>query len=271
MTFQEFLEKWNGKPCDFDGWYGTQCMDLMHQYIVDVLGITDGRVLAAAAAKDVYNNFDNIFGHEHFDKIPNTPTGMPQEGDIIFWSSGTYGHVAVVISATLNKITSFDANFEYTNCHVQEHTYGYCLGWLRYKGTMPSSLEAELDQCRKDRDGHYNDKMALYKEEGFEGPFNLTVAIEKIKMLMSIEQQVKLKDQQLLDAQAKITDLQKEAVKKEEELKTLQKDMQELNERVTSAVTDNQILQKKLEKAQADAQKPTFVGWRKKLYEFLLK
>ena len=39
MTFDEFIAKWNGKGIDLDYAYGDQCMDLMHQYIVEVLGL----------------------------------------------------------------------------------------------------------------------------------------------------------------------------------------------------------------------------------------
>ena len=53
MSIEDFIQKWQGKSIDFDGVYNGQCMDLMHQYHVEVLGIVDGRTLAAPAAKDV--------------------------------------------------------------------------------------------------------------------------------------------------------------------------------------------------------------------------
>ena len=126
MTFQDFINKWNGKGIDFDGYYGDQCMDLMHQYCVEVLGLVDGRILAAPSAKDVYLNFNNVLGHENFDKIDNTPTGVPQNGDIMFWGTGIgpYGHVAVFVEGDSNKFRSFDQNFPTdSKCHIQEHTY----------------------------------------------------------------------------------------------------------------------------------------------------
>ena len=60
MTLDEHIAKWQGKPIDFDGAYGFQCMDLMHQYVYEVLGITDRSVLAAPIARLVYQNFINI-------------------------------------------------------------------------------------------------------------------------------------------------------------------------------------------------------------------
>lgn len=144
MTFDEFKIKWTGKGIDFDGAYGDQCMDLMHQYCVEVLGITDGRVLAAPAAKDVWST--NVFGKDKFEIIPNSPTGVPQKGDIILFGTevGPYGHVAIVDSADVNIVKSFDQNWSgHQYCETISHKYGGSqgvLGWLRYKGT-PTGAE----------------------------------------------------------------------------------------------------------------------------------
>ena len=161
MTFQDFINKWNGKGIDFDGYYGDQCMDLMHQYCVEVLGLVDGRILAAPSAKDVYLNFNNVLGHENFDKIDNTPTGVPQNGDIMFWGTGIgpYGHVAVFVEGDSNKFRSFDQNFPTdSKCHIQEHTYKGVLGWLRGKtnAVMATITQVELDEIIKARDDNWN-------------------------------------------------------------------------------------------------------------------
>lgn len=161
ITYDQFEAKYNGVGIDFDGAYGNQCMDLMHQYCVEVLGITDGSVLAAPTAKDVYLNFNNIKGHDLFDKIDNTPTGIPNKGDIMFWGTGLgpYGHVAIYIDGDVNGFNSFDQNFPTgSKCHKQRHNYNGVLGWLRFKGT---NLEAELDKTRKERDKNWN----LYQDE----------------------------------------------------------------------------------------------------------
>lgn len=140
MTFDEFISKWNGRGIDFDGAYGDQCMDLMHQYHVEVLGITDGRTLAAPAAKDVYSNFSTIIGREHFEQIKNTPTGVPQKGDIIIWGTGIgpFGHIAIFIEGDANRFKSFDQNFPTgSKCKIVDHNYNGVLGWLRFKGKLP--------------------------------------------------------------------------------------------------------------------------------------
>jgi len=143
MTVDQFITKWNGRGIDFDGYYGDQCMDLMHQYHVDVLGIADGRTLAAGYAKDVYVNFANVFNRDKFERIANTPTGVPQKGDIMFWDAnvknvtGIAGHVAIFVDGNANKFRSFDQNYPTgAKCKIVEHSYSGVLGWLRPK-TIP--------------------------------------------------------------------------------------------------------------------------------------
>lgn len=157
MSFDDFIGKWNDKGIDFDGYYGDQCMDLMHQYCVEVLGITDGNVLAAGYAKDVYLNFDNVSGHDKFDKIANTPTGVPNKGDIIFWGTGigVAGHVAIWLDGNINNFRSFDQNFPTgSKCHLQSHTYAGVLGWLRVKPNQ--NIQQQLNQAIADRDKNWN-------------------------------------------------------------------------------------------------------------------
>lgn len=149
MTLNEHIAKWNGRPVDFDGAYGFQCMDSMHQYIVEVLGLTDRRILAAPVARSVFENFPNVYGNQYFDRIYNSLTAIPKDGDILFWKEpyGYYyntstqrwqyaGHVGVSKGSTLWNITAFEQNNPAgTYCHMQQHTdlYKGCLGWLRYK------------------------------------------------------------------------------------------------------------------------------------------
>jgi hypothetical protein len=147
MQLNEFLEKYNGKYIDVDNYpVGNkfQCMDLLHQYVVEVLGLTDPRILAAPAARDLYNNFDNIFGKEYFERIPNTPDGVPQEGDIIIWGYNPYGHVAIFVEGNVNSFRSFDQNLPLGSpCHIQNHNYNNVLGWLRFNQTVKVTLDSK--------------------------------------------------------------------------------------------------------------------------------
>lgn len=138
MTFEEFIARWTGKPIDFDGVYPNQCMDLMHQYVYDVLGIKDKAILAHPLAYQVYTNFTES---NLFEKIANTLTNIPQRGDIfVFGASlnGGAGHVSIVTEANILRFKSFDANFPTGSLpHIQQHDYKHALGWLKFKAQTP--------------------------------------------------------------------------------------------------------------------------------------
>lgn len=168
MNFDDFITTWTNKPVDFDGIYPNQCMDLMHEYVYDVLGLTDKKVLSASAAYQVYTTFGSIPGHDQFDQYPNTPTGVPQKGDIVFFGQqvGQFGHVCIFISGDVNGFTSFDANWPTGSLpHAQSHLYNGCIGWLRFKGPVVDvgALQAKIVQLEADKNGLYLDKVAQFK------------------------------------------------------------------------------------------------------------
>lgn len=156
MTFDEHRNRWRNKHVDVDGIYPDQCMDLMHQYVVDVLGITDLKVLAAPSAYLLFTNFESLKGKEYFERITNTPTAVPQKGDIVIWGTkiGSHGHVAVFVTGNVHNFTSWDANWPVGSLpHEQFHeNYNGVLGWLRAK-QAPSQLQDTMMQIGvKERD-----------------------------------------------------------------------------------------------------------------------
>lgn len=145
MTIQEFFDKWNNQPCNPDGAYGNQCVDVADQYAVDVV---DSPLPPVNGAKDFWNK--NLIG---YDKIPNTPDGVPQKGDIIIWGEGigsSFGHVAIFSKGDADSFTSFDQDFPTQGyidnqgnfigtgvCHFQKHNdYTGVLGWFHPKDTI---------------------------------------------------------------------------------------------------------------------------------------
>ena len=129
MTVEQFFNKYKGIGIDYDNWYGFQCMDLYHQYDKECIG---SKNYPAPAAKDVWNKYDSNF----YTRIANTPTNIPQEGDVIIWGTliGPYGHIAVFYAGDVINFTSFDQNFPINSkCHFQVHSYKGVLGWLRPK------------------------------------------------------------------------------------------------------------------------------------------
>ena len=144
MNTQEFFDKYNNKPINYDGAFGNQCMDVYRQYCKE-LGLTQSP--GVNGAKDVWNTFRK----EDFTQIVNTPTGVPQKGDVVIWGVGigTFGHIAIFDRGDTNSFTSFDQNYPVQGyidtkgnhigtgvCHFQNHSYTGVLGWLRPKATV---------------------------------------------------------------------------------------------------------------------------------------
>jgi surface antigen len=133
MTLEQFVAKYNGKPIDFDGAYGNQCVDLYRQYVKEVLNLP--QTPPVVGAKDIWTS-----NTPNFDKITNTPTGIPPVGAIMIWGSryGAFGHVAIVTAATLNTFTCFSQNDPVGSlCGLKTYkTYYPTLGWLVAKETM---------------------------------------------------------------------------------------------------------------------------------------
>lgn len=176
MTYQEFVNQWNGKGCDFDNYYGFQCMDLAHKYCVDVVGKD---FAPAPAAKDVWNQ--NIDG---YDKIPNSPTGVPQKGDVVIWGTaiGAYGHIAVFDHGDANSFVSFDQNWPLNSlCHFQQHNYTGVLGWFHPKNAGEPTVtitQKELNSIIEARNLNWENFQATKKQ--------LEDFISKIKEILKI-------------------------------------------------------------------------------------
>jgi len=188
-SFDDFIAKWTDRPVDFDGVYPNQCMDLMHEYVYDVLNLTDKAILAAPAAKDVYINFAAVGGHEHFEQIDNTPTGVPNKGDIVFFGTkvGQYGHVCIFVEGDSKKFTSFDANWPGGSLpHLQSHIYSGCLGWLR-----PRNPSSTADDALKRADAFIAVCTTLDK------PVDKDIVIADIKRLLELEQKLVERDKEL--------------------------------------------------------------------------
>lgn len=162
ITFDDFINKYDGKAIDFDGSYGNQCFDLYRQYCKEVLNIPQSPPTGTTGAVTIATNYLS----KYLDKYENTPTGVPEKGDILVWGKtyGFYGHVAVFISGDVNGFTSFDQNDPIgTLCHKQKHTYKGLLCWLRLKSIMQEKTytQAEWQLERDER----NKNWELYKGE----------------------------------------------------------------------------------------------------------
>lgn len=128
MTLEEFIAVYNGKFEMFDNEsYRGQCTQIVKRWCQEQ-GNPVPNSGGTNKAND-YKKFNN--GHEF---IPNTPTGMPNKGDIVIWKTTVgsgYGHVAIYCSGNLKNFLSFEQNWpQLSPCHVQYHDYNQVEGWL---------------------------------------------------------------------------------------------------------------------------------------------
>jgi len=123
-----------GKPIDFDGAAGIQCVDVALQYIHDLFGVTG-----------IYADGIDFYMHPglmlHFTPVP-TKDG-PRRGDIVTWGvdsiyknyiQGRYrGHVAIFLEE--KNGASYYLTQNPGNAHVATLQTGGILGYMRPKGS----------------------------------------------------------------------------------------------------------------------------------------
>lgn len=145
MTLQEFIKKFENKTIDFDGNYGGQCVDLFNKYLVDCLSIPNPiQQFPVASAYQIYGYAQNNNG---FACIPNSPTAVPQAGDIIIWNQGVgpHGHVGVFVEGDVMSFRSFEQNWNgVQKCRIVNHPYDHVTGWLRPKRATPEVAPAPV-------------------------------------------------------------------------------------------------------------------------------
>jgi hypothetical protein len=158
ITFQQFANKYLGKQVEyhsFDPKAKYQCVDLVNQYIVEVLGLTP---VIGTHAKD----FPSKIKTTEFEVLKNTPDFIPVIGDIAIWngkSGGGYGHIAVVSDnkATTKKFNSLDQNWSKPLfVTFESHSYTNVSHFLRSKKKAPKPVEKTYSQKEWDDLRHEN-------------------------------------------------------------------------------------------------------------------
>lgn len=107
MLYSKFVDTYIGKKIDFDGKYGVQCVDLINQYMMDVL------VLKITYFPQYAKHFwiersKSSFLIKNFTFL--APTAKLQRGDIGVRISGTAGHIFIIDRKINNKIYVYDQN-----------------------------------------------------------------------------------------------------------------------------------------------------------------
>lgn len=148
MTIQEYFDAWNGKYREVAGGGDAlnQCVDNANGFLRDVRNVD---IIEHANARDFWDRLPS----DKFDKILNTPDGVPQRGDIVIWDAWEYGHIAIAEgTGDTGWFRSFDQNFPIGSpCHFVDHNYYGVKGWLRYKEdimTEGEKLDVAKALCR---------------------------------------------------------------------------------------------------------------------------
>jgi hypothetical protein len=137
ITLQEFVSKYTGKPVDFDGAHGCQCVDLARMYIREVWGFTKQPESVIGAA-DFYFKHDSRPVQRELCRCVSYSGAYPPVGSLlIFKSSGTnrYGHIAICLNADASGIETFEQDGIANEKALKEGRpqQGACTGkWLSY-------------------------------------------------------------------------------------------------------------------------------------------
>ena len=138
MTLEEFVNKYNGKPVDFDGVYGAQCVDLARQYWKEKEGIKEhtGSCATTGGAKDLFLDYDKMpLEKKYFTRVK---TKSPKAGDVVIWDStdkNEFGHVAICLGLLgTDTVIVFEQNgFKQDGAKVNVRSKKNMLGVLRKK------------------------------------------------------------------------------------------------------------------------------------------
>lgn len=148
MSVDLFIEKYLGKSTDYDGVYGTQCVDLAKLYIDRVMGVTPRSI---GNAHCYFDDFENTYLKKYFKKIPYKKGVKSRKGDLVVW--GKYyngvsecGHIALA-SGEQNEysITTYDQNWNGKEMKKVIHPVSGVAGFLRPLNSIPVYFK----KCKK--------------------------------------------------------------------------------------------------------------------------
>ena len=135
MTLEEFVKKYNGCKVDYDGVYGSQCVDLFRQYVRDVLLIAEhtGPCASSGGAKDLFLDYDKMpIEKKYF--IRSKQKNWVQ-GDVLIWDkteTNKYGHIAIYLGKINNSFIVFEQDgFKQDGAKINIRGRENLLGYLR--------------------------------------------------------------------------------------------------------------------------------------------
>lgn len=125
-----WLKNQDGAKYDFDGKYGTQCVEFVKAYV--------NYLVNGDPWSDCWNrptlNGNNIWQNSIWKELgwtvyTNTADFMPQPGDIFSAGTSNGNHTGVVISSDLNKAVIADANARNSDWSDGDPVYVHTINW----------------------------------------------------------------------------------------------------------------------------------------------
>ena len=244
MTLQQIISQYNGKFWKvLPNTLPPQCFDLATG-ITDNLGVphypNNPSPFPYANAYQIYTDF-GAWQAQYFDRIANSPTGVPQANDLVIWSNGygSAGHVAVATGVGNTDIfQAFSQNDPFGSpCVLKTYNYNYVLGWLRCKiqPTQPvDDCPLKLTQVTQERD-RLNDVIGL-KDKELEALKNQVDTLSKQNLSLTTDLQAEKEHAKItLDAELskQRTDM---LITSEGEKKALQQEIDRLSKLPTKTI-----------------------------------
>lgn len=226
ITYTEFKNKWLGKGIDWDGSYGNQCMDVYRQYVKEVLGCPQSPPVQGA--KNVWDTYLP----EYFDRIANSPTGVPEQGDIVIWGMAPYGHIAVCDSATTATVTCFEQNWTELDgsgvTEIRKHSnYNNVLGWLKFKKQETNMITEEQQRILD----FLNGKTEGQVREAFGALTDIPNLRKELETLKVFSQELSTK---VADIELKLAEKEKTILSCQREIKTANSMIEEQKQTIES-------------------------------------
>lgn len=128
-----FVSKWKGKYVHADNVNGAQCTDLFKKYHQEVMGGAYVRMAISGGAKDLWSTANNAQVNAKYTRV--SVSSAPRKGDVAVWGGSwpysSYGHVAIVLSASGSNFTALTQNPGAAK--TQTFSKAHVLGFLRPK------------------------------------------------------------------------------------------------------------------------------------------
>lgn len=127
ISLTQFIKKYLGTKVDFDGKFGSQCVDLARQYYSEVLDVP--QFPPVEGAKDIIKNPGKL------KVIKEDALADYSSGDVLIWGASRtnqYGHVAILVSIYNTKyfIVLEQDGFKQDGCKLAFRSRENLLGGL---------------------------------------------------------------------------------------------------------------------------------------------